>query len=91
MIYSFLCKKCNLDHVESFSASSYDDRVRHDGLLLNVCCENCGASKLYRNIATVPDVLGGTKNYLSLDKYWSQNPDIKRSLEEKHEKKNKNL
>ena len=84
MLYDFLCIECNHQQVINFSAIEYDNNVHLDGLYKHNSCEMCGKKSLYRHItqSNMPSVMGGTKGYKSIDKYWSDNPALRRAKEE---------
>lgn len=99
MRYSFICVKCH--HVQDlfFAAADYDEEVHNspelDGLHRTEKCEKCGQQQLYRHITNAAQVMGGTGGYKSMDRYWSENPGLRRKkeedlnnkLEERHRKK----
>jgi len=86
MRYGFICVKCN--HIQDlfFAAADYDEEVHNepelDGLHRTEKCENCGANQLYRHITNTAQVLGGTSSYKSMDRYWAENPGLRRKKEE---------
>jgi len=75
MLYDFRCKTCDHEQVESFLANDYDKKVHEDGRLKRKRCKNCKTITLYRHITKAPDIMGGTKGYMSMERWWKQNPD----------------
>jgi hypothetical protein len=70
MLYQFKCKNCGYDQEEVFPAVDYDKKVK-DGKLKRVRCKECDMISLYRHITEAPKVLGGTKGYVSMER-WCQ-------------------
>lgn len=75
MLYDFKCQQCNSIHACSFSANAYDNYVADDGRLKRRKCPQCKTISLYRYISsgTIPSVMGGSRNYMSMERYWAQN------------------
>lgn len=82
MLYQFKCKTCDHEQEESFLAVDYDEHVEEDGRLKDITCEKCKTKSLYRHITRAPGVLGGTKGYMSMERWQSLNPDHARKKEE---------
>lgn len=74
MLYDFKCTSCGHEQVEVFPANDYDQKVMEDGRLKRKKCEECGTMTLYRHIIEAPSVLGGTKGYVSMERWQQQNP-----------------
>lgn len=87
VLYQFKCKNCGNETEEIFPAVEYDKRVMEDGRLKRKKCEECKTLGVYRHITKAPAILGGTNGYLSMERYWAQNPDIARKKEDDLEKK----
>jgi len=87
MLYDFLCTTCQHEQVESFPASDYDNLVEEDGRLKDKKCENCETINLYRCIKTAPAALGGSKNYMSMERWWAQNKGLAKQKEDELAKK----
>lgn len=79
-VYEFMCEKCEHVSEELFSMSSYPDHVDEDGYLLHGKCKECGHDRLFRHIRTAPEISTG---YMSMEKYWAQNPGLVRKHEDK--------
>lgn len=90
MLYAFSCKKCNKRHDLSFPMSEFDQHVHTsadgelEGCHRTELCPKCGTKTLYRHISadTMPHAGGGTNNYKSMEKYWSENPGLQRKHED---------
>ena len=82
MLYQFKCRSCEHEQEEWFNASDYDKRVTEDGKLKRKRCKECKSISLYRHITGVPGVLGGTKGYVSMERWQQQNPDYAKRKEE---------
>ena len=93
--YNFQCASCKHDQLEVFSIADYDDFVNEDGSLVKGKCENCGHDRLLRHITKAPSTLGGTKGYMSMERWQEKNPDnakrkeeeLSNKLQERHRKK----
>lgn len=74
MLYDFKCIECGSIHTAKFNASDYDKYVMEDGRLKRKKCEKCKIICFYRHISIehIPMILGGNKNYMSMERYWSQ-------------------
>ena len=72
MLYDFQCLKCQSIHQHIFPAIDYDKHVTDEGQLKRKKCPECNATALYRYISA-PSVMGGTRNYMSMERYWAQN------------------
>jgi len=89
MLYSFSCRTCERRHEFSFLMSQYDQHVHNENNELDGChrtelCEKCKTKTLYRHISadTMPMAGGGTNGYMSMDRYWAQNPGEQRRKED---------
>lgn len=82
MIYDFICKNCSHEQEEVFFASEYDKKVAHDGRLKRKKCKECQSILLYRHIIKAPAAMGGTKGYISMERWQQQNPDHSKRKEE---------
>ncbi len=84
MIYDFKCSSCDKIHPFAFAAVDYDKKVRQDGKLKRYKCPDCKSTTLYRYMepGEMPGVLGGTRNYVSMERYWAQNKEEARRKEE---------
>lgn len=87
VLYQFKCKTCGNETEEIFPAAEYDKRVMEDGRLKRKKCEECKTLNVYRHITKAPSILGGTTGYVSMERYWAQNPDVARKKEDDLEKK----
>lgn len=87
VLYQFKCKNCGNETEEMFPAVEYNKRVMDDGRLKRKKCKECKTLNVYRHITKAPAILGGTNGYLSMERYWAQNPDIARRKEEELGKK----
>lgn len=81
MLYTFQCRSCEHHREEIFLASDYEKRVSKDGKLKRAKCEKCKKCDVYRFIGKAPAVLGGPGGYVSMERYWAQNPDIAKKQE----------
>lgn len=75
VLYQFKCKTCDHEQEVMFPASDYDEIVTEDGLLKYSLCDKCHTKTLYRHITKIPSVMGGTKGYMSIERYMQMNPD----------------
>ena len=82
VLYQFKCKNCDNETEEIFPASEYNKRVMEDGRLKRKKCEECKTLSVYRHITKAPTILGGPGGYVSMERYWQQNPDIAKKKEE---------
>ncbi len=84
MLYDFKCKTCDKIHSVIFPAVDYDKKVAQDGRLKRQKCPGCKTITMYRYMepGEMPGVLGGTRNYVSMERYWSQNKEEARRKEE---------
>lgn len=87
MLYDFKCKECGYEQAEVFSMSDYDKRVTEDGRLKRKKCEECGTVSLYRHIIKAPDALGGSKNYISMERWQRKHPEHYKRKEAQLEQK----
>lgn len=87
VLYQFKCKECGNEIEEAFPVAEYDKRITEDGRLKRKRCEKCSTIKFYRHITQAPSIMGGTSGYMSMDRYWKNNPDIAKKKEEQLEKK----
>jgi hypothetical protein len=89
MLYDFKCKQC--EHIQPFvfPAVEYDKFVMEDGRIKRRRCEKCKAMALYRYVDPdrVPGIMGGSRNYMSMERYWSQNPGEARKKEDELSRK----
>ncbi len=83
MLYDFKCTACDHIQAEVFPANDYDKYVMEDGRLKRKKCEECRTMKLYRHIIEAPSVLGGTKGYVSMERWQQQNPEHAKKQEDK--------
>jgi len=74
MLYDFKCITCGNEESRVFPASKYDDKITEDGKLKRQKCEKCRTISLYRHITKAPSVMGGTKGYVSMERWQAQNP-----------------
>lgn len=78
-----------------FPAADYDKKVTEDGRLKCQRCEKCKTISLYRHITRAPGVLGGTKGYVSMERWQRMNPDhakrkeadLQRRMADRHRKR----
>jgi hypothetical protein len=72
-----------------FPAAEYDKYVMEDGRIKRRKCEKCKSLMLYRHIDPdrLPGLLGGSRNYMSMERYWAQNPGETRRREDEISKK----
>jgi hypothetical protein len=82
MLYQFQCIACDNLHEEAFPVSEWDKRMTKDDRLKRRRCENCGELKLYRYIGKMPEVLGGTNGYVSMERYWNRRPEERKRRED---------
>lgn len=84
MLYDFQCTVCSGIQPHSFPAVEYDRFVMEDGRLKRKKCPECKTMTLYRYIepGRAPACLGGTRNYVSMERYWSQNKGEQRRRED---------
>lgn len=75
MLYQFKCKNCDHEQEDMFQMVDYDEHVAEDGLLKDKHCEKCNTISLYRHITRPPGVLGGTKGYVSMERWQRMHPD----------------
>lgn len=92
MRYDFSCKTCNHLQALSFPMVDYDNYVYDEeelhGLHKIELCEKCGTKSLYRHITKENMPNAGAKNsYVSMEKYWAQNPGLVRKHEDELAKK----
>lgn len=96
MQYPFSCTKCGIIERYIFLAAEYDQHVHSeedgegmDGLHRTELCPKCGTKTMYRHISadTMPGVMGGTRGYKSMERFWSENPGLARQKEEEILKK----
>ena len=81
MLYDFQCTTCSGIQPHMFPAIDYDKFVMEDGRLKRKKCPQCKTATMYRYIApgAMPAIMGGTRNYMSMDRYWAQNKgDVRR-------------
>ena len=100
MLYNFLCTSCDHEEQVWFLASDYDTNVENSRLKIKNC-ENCGAETLYRHITvdTMPKIMGGTKGYISMERWMKNNPDhskrkeaeLESTLQKRREKNRKDI
>lgn len=81
MLYEFMCMKCSGIQSHMFPANDYDKFVMEDGRLKRKKCENCKTITLYR-LMSIPDVMGGSRGYMSMERFWSKNKDERRRKED---------
>ena len=82
MLYQFQCTTCEHIQEEIFSAADYDKKVNTNGRLKRRKCENCGSITLYRHIIKMPDVMGGTRGYVSMERYWANNAELAKTKQD---------
>lgn len=89
MLYAFSCKTCGHRQDFVFFASEYDQYVHNENEEVEGChrielCEKCRTKTLYRHISvdTMPQVMGGSKGYKSMERYWADNPGLRRQHED---------
>lgn len=82
MIYDFRCSNCGHEQQEMFSMADYDKKVNEDRRLKQKKCEECKSISLYRHIIIPPAALGGTKGYMSMERWQQKNPDHTKRQEE---------
>lgn len=75
MYYDFKCKECDHEQGAVFPANDYDKKVMENGRLKRVKCEKCKTLSLYRHIITAPAVMGGTKGYISMERWQKMHPE----------------
>lgn len=75
MLYDFQCTSCSGIQTHSFPMTDYDKFVMENGRLKRKKCPQCKTITLYRYIepGRVPEVRGGTRNYMSMERFWAQN------------------
>ncbi len=81
MLYQFKCKECGHQSEELFPASDYDKKIMENGRLRRKRCEKCKTLSVYRHIIGIPGVLGGPGGYMSMERYWSKNPELAQQKE----------
>jgi hypothetical protein len=89
MLYDFQCVTCSGVQTHSFPMADYDKYVMDDGKLKRKKCPQCKTITLFRYIAPghIPAIMGGTKNYMSMERYWAQNKGEQRRKEDALAKK----
>lgn len=89
MFYDFQCVGCGNKEIHMFAMVDYDKKVMENGRLKRKKCKECGAITLYRHIIEVPTVLGGSKGYVSMERWQRMNPDnTKRKADQLEDKIN---
>lgn len=83
MLYDFKCTSCGHEQPEVFPANDYDKKVMEDGRLKRKKCKECKTMTLYRHIIEAPQVLGGTKGYVSMERWQQQHPENAKKQEDK--------
>ena len=75
MLYDFQCTTCSGIEPHSFPMADYDKYVMDDGRLKRKKCPRCKTTTLYRYIepGRAPAAMGGTRNYMSMERFWAQN------------------
>lgn len=56
--------------------NDYSKHVTKDGRLKRKKCLQCKTTTLYRYFSSdsIPNAMGGTENYMSMERFWAQNP-----------------
>lgn len=84
MLYDFQCTTCSGIQPHIFPMADYDKYVMEDGRLKRKKCPECKTMTLYRYIepGRIPAAMGGTRNYMSMERYWAQNKSEMRRKED---------
>ena len=84
MLYDFKCTTCSGIETFMFSANNYDNYVKEDGRLKRRKCQVCKTMTYYRyfNPDAIPSVMGGSRSYMSMERYWSKHPGVARQKED---------
>lgn len=83
MRYDFECSTCGHRQLVEFSVADYDTLVEESGRLRDTACEECHTTTLVRYIGQAPVALGGTRGYMSMERYLSKNKGQQRLNEER--------
>ena len=74
--YTFECTVCHNRQDFSCLISEYDSLIK-DGVLKEKC-ETCKVICLLNRIIDDFQVMGGTTGYKSVERFWEENPSLKR-------------
>jgi hypothetical protein len=81
-LYKFVCESCSYEAEEIFPASEWDRYISQDDYRKYKKCLECKEGRLRLSIGDTM-IMGGSTGYMSMERYWSKNPEIKEIGEEK--------